>query len=64
MWNVEAKWHQMGNGSHLKIIQKIPEHLPGKHDIKELQEAAILYIVQTFQLSVWNTLVRIKSHSW
>jgi len=42
----------MGNGNHLKIIQKIPEQLPGKHDVKELQKAAILYIVQTFQLFV------------
>jgi len=42
----------MGNGNYLRIIQQIPEHLPGKHDINELQEAAILYIVQTFRLSV------------
>ena len=29
MWDVEGKWHHMGNRNHLKIIQKIPEQLPG-----------------------------------
>ena len=57
MWNVEEKWHHIGNRNHLKIIQKIPEHLPGKHDIQELQKTAILDIVQTFQLFVWDNLV-------
>jgi hypothetical protein len=64
MWNVEDKWHNIGNRNHLKIIQKLPEHLTGKHDIQELQKTAILDIVQTFQLFVWDNLVRIKSDSW
>jgi hypothetical protein len=42
----------MGNRNQLKIIQKIPEQLLGKHDTKELQKTAILDIVQTFQLFV------------
>ena len=52
------------NQNHLKITQTVPEQLPGKHDNKEVQNAAILDTVQTFQLFVWDTLVRIKSDSW
>ena len=31
-----------GNWEHLKIFRKYLSHIPGKHEIKELQKTAIL----------------------
>jgi hypothetical protein len=66
MWNVQEKWHNIGNRNHLKIIQKIPEHLTGKNDIQELQKTAILDIVQTFRCLyeiIWSEL-RVTANNW
>jgi hypothetical protein len=37
-----------GNWKHLKIIQKILNNIPGKHDIKELQKTVMLGTAHDF----------------
>jgi hypothetical protein len=56
MWNVRIKMMAVmnrGNWNHSRITQTIPENLPRKQDIKELQITAILCSA----LILWKVLM-------
>jgi hypothetical protein len=47
--NISNVHDNRGCWNHIRIIQKIPEQHTGKHDVEELQEAAILGTAHVLQ---------------